>query len=70
MSLLDRIPSVGDQDARLAMYRDIERHWIEELVALVPLMYLRRTTLLRPWVEGYWQNALVTSSFSEVVLRR
>ena len=68
--LLDRARSVRDQDERLALYREVERHWIGEHVALVPLLYDRRTSLLRPWVEGYWQNALVTSTFAEVVVKR
>jgi ABC-type transport system substrate-binding protein/class 3 adenylate cyclase len=68
--LVARARSVRDQDERLAMYREAERQWIGEQVAVVPLMYYRRTLLLRPWVEGYWQTALVSSSFAEVVVRR
>jgi ABC-type transport system substrate-binding protein len=68
--LVARARSVHDQDERLAIYREAERQWIGEHVAVLPLMYYRRTMLLRPWVEGYWQNALVSSSFAEVVVRR
>ena len=35
----------------------------------MPLQYLRRTSVLRPWVEGDWQTALATSGFAEVVVR-
>jgi hypothetical protein len=35
----------------------------------VPLTYSRRVSLTRPWVEGFWQNALVTSTFAEAVVR-
>jgi ABC-type transport system substrate-binding protein/class 3 adenylate cyclase len=68
--LLGRARSLRDQDERLALYREAERLWIREHVAVVPLLYQRRTALLRPWVEGYWQNALVTSTFADVVLTR
>jgi ABC-type transport system substrate-binding protein len=68
-ALVARARSVGDQDKRLAMYREAERQWIGEHVAVLPLMYFRRTVLLRPWIEGFWQNALVTSTFAEVVVR-
>jgi ABC-type transport system substrate-binding protein/class 3 adenylate cyclase len=68
--LLVRARSVRNQDERLALYREAERHWIGEHVAVVPLTYNRRVALLRPWIEGYWQNALVTSTFAEVVVNR
>ena len=68
--LLAREPlELRDQDKRLAACREAERIWIDELVSVVPLKYIRRSSLLRPWVEGFWQNALATSSFSEVVVR-
>ena len=69
-NLLHRARSVRDQDERLAMYREVERLWIGEHVALIPLVYGRRTTLLRPWIEGFWQNAFVTSTFAEAVVTR
>jgi ABC-type transport system substrate-binding protein/class 3 adenylate cyclase len=69
LELLDRARSARDQDERLVMYRKVERRWIGEQFALVPLEYPRRTSLLRPWVEGFWQNALATSTFAEVVVR-
>ena len=67
--LLDRGRSLRDQNERLTTYREAERLWIDEQVALVPLQYFRRTSLVRPWIEGFWQNALVTSTFAEVVVR-
>jgi oligopeptide transport system substrate-binding protein len=69
MDLLDRAGSTCDQGERLAAFRELERYWIDEQVALVPLEYQRRTALTRPWVEGFWQNALVTSTFAEAVVR-
>jgi len=67
--LLARTRSAGTREERLAACREFERAWIGEEAALVPLAYNRRTTLLRPWIEGFWQNGLVTSTFSEVIVR-
>ena len=68
-ALLERARSLEDRDERLRTYREFERLWIGEHVALVPLVYARRMSYRRPWVEGTWMNALVTSTFAETVVR-
>jgi ABC-type transport system substrate-binding protein len=68
--LLDRALSLRDQAERLRMYREVERIWIGEHVALVPLVYNRSVMYRRPWVTGIWKNALVGSTFAEAVVRR
>jgi ABC-type transport system substrate-binding protein len=69
-ALLKQARSLVDRDERLKIYREVERLWIGEQAALVPLQYDRRTSRIRPWIHGFWQNALVTSTFAEVVVRR
>jgi ABC-type transport system substrate-binding protein/class 3 adenylate cyclase len=67
--LLARARSLRDRDMQLATYRKADRLLVADQAAVVPLQYFRRTSLVRPWVDGFWQNALVTSSFAEVVVR-
>ena len=67
--LLAESLELRDQDERLAACREAERIWIDELVSVVPLTYIRRSSLLRPWVEGFWQDGLVTSTFADVLVR-
>jgi ABC-type transport system substrate-binding protein/class 3 adenylate cyclase len=69
-TLFNRVRSLSDQDRRLEAYREIEQLWIGEHVALVPLQYDRRTSVLRPWIERFWQNALATSTLAEAVVSR
>jgi ABC-type transport system substrate-binding protein/class 3 adenylate cyclase len=67
--LLARGESLRDQDERLATFREAERLWIGEQAAIVPLQYFHRISLVRPWIQGFWQNALVTSGYADVVVR-
>jgi ABC-type transport system substrate-binding protein/class 3 adenylate cyclase len=69
-TLFNRVRSLSDQDRRLEAYREIEQLWIGEHVGLVPLQYDRRTSVMRPWIERFWQNALATSTLAEAVVSR
>lgn len=70
LGLLASAGSMRDEDARLSVYRQFERLWLGEEVALVPLAYGRRVSWRRPWVSGLWINALTNATFSEAVVRR
>jgi ABC-type oligopeptide transport system substrate-binding subunit len=69
-ALLEQARSSRDRDERLHAYRDFERGWLGEQVALVPFAYSRQCVLRRPWVEGVWANALTQSTLAEAVVRR
>ena len=66
--LLARAASLRDQDERLRSYREFERIWIGEQVALVPLAYWDRLLCRRPWVTGLWANAVTQSTFADAVV--
>jgi ABC-type transport system substrate-binding protein len=68
--LLARAASLRDQDERLRTYREFERIWIGEHVAVVPLKYGERKLWRRPWVEGMWANAIAMSTFASAVVER
>jgi ABC-type transport system substrate-binding protein/class 3 adenylate cyclase len=68
---LERARSLPHQDERLELYREAERSWLGEQVALVPLAYGRQLSVRRPWIEGLWANAFTVATLDEaVVLRR
>ena len=67
--LLARAASLRDQHDRLRMYREFERIWIGEQVAVVPLAYADRRVLRRPWLTGVWANAIAMSTFAEATVR-
>jgi len=67
--LLERARSLRDRDDRLRLYREVERLWIGERVALVPIAYNRTVTYARPWIEGVWSNSIADSTFADITVR-
>ena len=50
--------------------QELERMWISEHVALVPLSYGNMTWLRRAWVDGFWTTPLLGGPISDIVVRR
>jgi ABC-type transport system substrate-binding protein len=67
--LLDEAQSLRDRRAKIRAYHEVERLWITEQAALVPLEYMRHAALRRPWLEGYWLGYL-GASLDQVTIRR
>jgi ABC-type transport system substrate-binding protein/class 3 adenylate cyclase len=70
VDLLDRARASRDQDARLALYGEVDRLLVAEWVVLVPIAYARTALLYRPWVHGLWANALTTYRLDAVIVDR
>jgi ABC-type transport system substrate-binding protein/class 3 adenylate cyclase len=70
VGLLERARSVSVQDERIGLYREVERLWIAERAAIIPIGYLRETVVRRPWVEGLWVTPLSMGPLDGVVIRR
>jgi peptide/nickel transport system substrate-binding protein len=68
-ALLHRARSLPSQDERLHACRELERRWIGEEAAVVPLEYFRSLLLRRPWLEGLWTHGLGGAMFAEAVVR-
>ena len=70
LELLTRVEAAHDRDERIRLVQDLERVWLTEHVALVPLTYHGPVTLRRPWVEGFWSTPLLPGYVTDVVIRR
>ncbi|HET9324637.1 MAG TPA: ABC transporter substrate-binding protein [Gaiellaceae bacterium] len=70
LELIERARSLRDQAERMRLFREVERLWIGERAAIVPIGYIREAVVRRPWVEGLWATALSKGSLDEVVVRR
>jgi ABC-type oligopeptide transport system substrate-binding subunit len=66
--LLARARSLPHRDERLELYREAERSWLGEQVALVPLAYGRQLSVRRPWIDGLWANAITAATLDEAVV--
>jgi ABC-type transport system substrate-binding protein/class 3 adenylate cyclase len=67
--LLVQARSLGNQPERLRLYHEIDRLWVAEHAAVLPLAYSRSVALHRPWVEGFWANPLSKASLDQVVIK-
>ena len=50
--LLLRARSLQDQGERMRLYHELDRLWVAERAAILPLSYGRVMLLTRPWVRG------------------
>jgi ABC-type transport system substrate-binding protein/class 3 adenylate cyclase len=68
--ILARARSVADQGERMRLYHELDRLWVQEHVAIVPLSYGRAMVVRRPWVHGAWVNPLQRAHLDQVVVDR
>jgi oligopeptide transport system substrate-binding protein len=67
--LVSRARSLQDQDERMRLYHEVDRLWVAEHAAILPLFYGRSMIVRRPWVEGLWATPLTRLQFDNVVVR-
>ncbi len=69
LELLERARSLRDQGERLRLYHEVDRRWVGEQAAILPIAYPRSVLLRRPWVEGLWASPLSRAHLDTVVVR-
>ena len=62
--------SLGNQPERMKLYHEIDRLWVSEHAAVLPIAYGRSVAAHRPWIEGFWANPLSKASLDRVVVER
>jgi ABC-type transport system substrate-binding protein/class 3 adenylate cyclase len=62
--------SLDNQPERMKLYHEIDRLWVNEHAAVLPIAYGRSVAAHRPWIEGFWANPLSKASFDRVVVQR
>jgi oligopeptide transport system substrate-binding protein len=67
--LLRQARSLPDRKARIRLYNEVERLWITEEAALLPLVYPRSTLFTRPWLEGVWANTVDFMRLEQAVVK-
>jgi ABC-type transport system substrate-binding protein len=70
LELLARAEGMQDRDARLGLFQQLDRTWLSEHVALVPLCYSELVTVRRPSVTGFWTTPLFPGRVTDIVIRR
>ena len=54
--------SLGNQPERMKLYHEIDRLWVSEHAAVLPIAYGRSVAARRPWIDGFWANPLSKAS--------
>jgi ABC-type oligopeptide transport system substrate-binding subunit len=67
--LLHDARSIRNRDERLRLYREADRLLVAERAALVPLAYGRGSIHVRPWIQGFWTNAVAGATLADLVVR-
>ncbi|MGZ4388977.1 MAG: hypothetical protein ACXVZL_06320, partial [Gaiellaceae bacterium] len=70
LRVVEQARAVHDQGERMRLYHDLDRLFVGELVAMVPLVYMRHLLVRRPWVERLWENPLSRAAYDTAVVRR
>jgi ABC-type transport system substrate-binding protein/class 3 adenylate cyclase len=70
LRLLERAVAADDRGERLGLIQELERVWISEHVALVPLGYHHTNWLRRPWIHGFWTTPLLAGRIADIEIRR
>jgi ABC-type transport system substrate-binding protein len=61
--------ALGSQPERMRLYHEIDRLWVNERAAILPIAYNRSVAVHRPWIEGFWANPLSKASLDQVVVK-
>ena len=54
----------------MRLYHEIDRLWVSEHAAMLPLAYGRSAIVRRPWIKGFWANPLSKASLDRVVVSK
>jgi ABC-type transport system substrate-binding protein/class 3 adenylate cyclase len=70
LELLAKLDRTKDRVERSQLVQELERTWISDHVALVPLGYQGQNWIRRPWVKGFWTTPVLPGHISDLVIRR
>ena len=68
LELLEKGRSLRDQGERMRVYHEVDRRWVGEHAAILPIAYPRSLLLRRPWVQGLWASPLSRAHLDTVVV--
>jgi ABC-type oligopeptide transport system substrate-binding subunit len=68
LRVVEQARAVNDQGERMRLYHDLDRLFVGELVAMVPLVYMRHLLVRRPWVERLWENPLSRAAYDTAIV--
>lgn len=66
--LIERARAEANGRRRLELFHAADRMAVAELVAAIPIAYFRGSSLVKPWVHGWWEYGKSWASFADLVV--
>ena len=66
--LLERARSLKNSNERMRLYHELDRLWVSEHAAILPIFYGRSMMVWRPWIEDLWTTPLTRLQLDQVVV--
>jgi oligopeptide transport system substrate-binding protein len=66
--LISEARAVRNQGERMRLYHEIDRLFVAERAAILPLFYGRSMLVRRPWVQNLWANPMSGAHLDQVVV--
>jgi ABC-type oligopeptide transport system substrate-binding subunit len=67
-AMLEKARLLQDQNARLEVFREIDRSLVLTRAVALPLAYPRRRVLRRPWLTHVWANSMSKVDLGDAVV--
>jgi ABC-type transport system substrate-binding protein/class 3 adenylate cyclase len=68
--LLAEAGAARDHGERMRLYHEVDRLYVAERAAILPISYGRTMLVRRPWVENLWANPMSGAHFDHVVVSK
>jgi oligopeptide transport system substrate-binding protein len=66
--LLERARGLKNSSERMRLYHELDRLWVSEHAAILPVFYGRTMLVRRPWIEDLWTTPLTRLQLDQVVV--
>ena len=66
--LLERARSLKNSSERMRLYHELDRLWVSEHAAILPIFYGRSMMVWRPWIQDLWSTPLTRLQLDQVVV--
>jgi ABC-type transport system substrate-binding protein len=70
MELIEQARALHNQNERMRLYHEIDRLYVAERAAILPVFYGKTILVRRPWVEGLWANPMTGAHLDQTIVNR
>ena len=66
--IYERARDLKNTNERMRLYHELDRIWVSERAAILPMFYGRTMLVRRPWIEDLWTTPLTRLQLDQVVV--